>query len=97
MQDTVINFAFDSERSVIGKLLVPSNSLAFNTTGTVDSELQMLQRVQTYPVPDSVLEGVLNEISDSRIPYITRTFSLVNNTYLSRAKSMVSPAVLIEV
>lgn len=57
----------------------------------------MLQRIQTYPVPDSVLEGVLNEISESRIPYIARTFSLRNNTYLSRANSMISPAVLLEV
>lgn len=42
MQDTIINFAFDTEKAVIGKLIVPSNSLTFNTTGAVDSELKML-------------------------------------------------------
>ncbi len=64
LQENLINFSYDTELFVVGKLLVPSNSFSFNSSGKVETTLQTLLRIQTYPVPDSVLDSVLNEISE---------------------------------
>jgi hypothetical protein len=95
-EDTTIYFAFDSNGYNIAKLTIPSNAIVNNDTSSMNSQLQTLQRIQVYPVPDSILEQVQNKISDSRVSYLSRVYSLKDNLYLGRAHTLLSPAVMLE-
>ena len=54
--DTLIKFAFSESGETLGKLVIPSNAIDLNNPSSYVSNLQILNRVQIYPVPDSILD-----------------------------------------
>lgn len=60
------------------------------------SALLTLSRLQIYPVPDSILQRVLNIIPSTRIEYIQSYFPLDDNITLPFAYTLLSPAIKIE-
>ena len=55
-----------------------------------------MQRIQIYPIPDSILTKVRNKIEDESLEFIKRIFPHIENNYLGKSDSLLSPVIKIQ-
>ena len=76
-EETQINFAYSEAGILIGKLVLPANSILLASSASApQTSADLIHTLQIYPVADSLLQSVTNTIPESQVEYLARIYPL---------------------